>query len=151
MLSRKSVFVPQMGRNIWVYSSQSPTQPLAVTFLNAISLTGSFPQTSDLHCRENGRQQWMTGVRPSLSFTRLEFLPYLGKADCGTSIQFALARSQEPLPLCVRLLSLHRTPRKNVILNCEATANHLLCMYSRHQHLGRPDNFCHGHCSQRRC
>jgi hypothetical protein len=63
-ICRRTVYVPAAGRVLWLYSSSSPMKPLGVTFLNAISLAGTF-HDDGLDCMEPGQEHWLTTVRPS--------------------------------------------------------------------------------------
>jgi hypothetical protein len=77
-IRRKSVYVPDTGRVLWLYSSSSPRKPLGVTFLNAISLAGAFKEEALESTDEIDQEEWLTTVRFFNSSLKSGHLPYAG-------------------------------------------------------------------------
>jgi hypothetical protein len=96
-ICRRSVYVPDTGRVLWVYSSSSPMKPLGVTFLNAISLAGTF-HDEGLDCMEPGQEQWLTRVRLSVPTQKSASChvqpPYVWKLLCRCAGMFHWSRAK---------------------------------------------------------
>jgi hypothetical protein len=82
---RRSAYLPQMDRIVWLYSSETPAQPLAITFLNAVSLAGTFFDHV-LSCIDDDQQEWMKAVRPSVP-PKSALFPCAGAICVEASVQ----------------------------------------------------------------